>query len=196
MEGGYPLQMGSSLSSGFKRFLGFVEWARPLVFAFLVPHSQRWVRGEALRGELCQMERMDLSVSSTVLVCEGRLCSTGPFGHFLHKKKKHHRGLERLGRFFEKAASALLRSPLILPTSTLVYHNLHANRLTQWKMIIQLARSWQWSHKSLSSRGKIPHQTQITVHCPSYILASLLDALFIYLSDYLKKTQIIFSGQL
>lgn len=93
--------MGSSLSSGFKRFLGFVEWARPLVFAFLVPHSQRWVRGEALRGELCQMERMDLSVSSTVLVCEGRLCSTGPFGHFLHKKKKNaSQGARTLGPFF------------------------------------------------------------------------------------------------
>ena len=145
-----------------------MEWAWPLGFFFFsavrVLHSQWLVWGEILRGELSGMERVEwrrfvcIFARGGVREREGERCFSGPSGQCA-KKKKNTAGPERMERFLRRLpASALLRSPLILPTWTLVHHNLHANRLTQYAKIIQPAQDWQWSRKSLNGQGKIPSQ--------------------------------------
>lgn len=159
MDSGYPLQMDFSLSSSSKRFWDLWSVHGHWFFAFWVLHSQWLVWGEILRGELSGMERVKWR--RFVCIFEHECvwdCFSGPFGR---RAKNPQRGLNARAVLRSLTAPALLRSPLILPTWTLVHHNLHANRLSQYAKIIQPAQDWQWSRKSLNSQGKIPPQTQI-----------------------------------
>ena len=170
MDGGYPLQMDFSLSSSSKRFWDL--WSGHghcfffFFFAFRVLHSQWLVWGEILRGELSGMERVEWRRFVCIFACECVRERQREREHAsvvppvsVQKKKKPAAGPERMEGFLRRLpASALLRSPLILPTWTLVHHNLHANRLTQYAKIIQPAQDWQWSRKYLNGQGKIPSQ--------------------------------------
>lgn len=144
-----------------------MKWAWSLFYLFIlfifyairVLHSQQLVWREILRGELSGMERVKWR--RFVWVCMWQ-SSSGPVGQFAIKKNNNPKNLrdawacESLLR--RLPASALLRSPLILPTWTLVHRDLHANRLTQFAKIIQPAQCWQRSRKSLIDEEKIPLQ--------------------------------------
>lgn len=158
MDGGYPLQMDFSLSSSSKRFWDLWSGHGCWFLHFGSCTCSGWSEGEILRGELSGMERVEWRRFVCECVCEREGENMLQWSRWSACKNPH-RGAWTHGPFLRRLpASALLRSPLILPTWTLVHHNLHANRLTQYAKIIQPAQDWQWSHKSLNGQGKIPPQ--------------------------------------
>ena len=146
-----------------------MEWAWPLGFFFFFCSSGPALAVVGLRGDFKRgiiwngeggMKAICVYLCARVCTRErGREMLQWSLRSVCKKKKKTTAGPERMERFLRRLpASALLRSPLILPTWTLVHHNLHANRLTQYAKIIQPAQDWQWSRKSLNGQGKIPSQ--------------------------------------
>lgn len=155
MDGGYPLQMDFSLSSSSKRF--WICWVGMVTgFCILGPAlAVVGLRGEFKRGIIWNGE------GEMQAICAGnRHSAVSVVIVHTTSKNTHTQETQSVSGFFSRrlAASALLRSPLILPTWTLVHHNLNANRLTQYAKIIQPTQDWQWSHKSPNSQGKIPPQ--------------------------------------
>lgn len=171
MDGGYPLQMDFSLSSSSKRFWDLWSGHGHWVFFFCISGPALAVvglRGDFKRGIIWNgeggMKAICVYLCARVCVRERErerehASVVPPVSVQKKKKKKPAAGPERMEGFLRRLpASALLRSPLILPTWTLVHHNLHANRLTQYAKIIQPAQDWQWSRKSLNGQGKVPSQ--------------------------------------